>query len=183
MRRRSACRFWRRADGKGGDGMMRLINIVLVGTMLSGAGVVYYMKYEAERSANTLQRMYRSVATEREAIATLNAEWSMLNQPRRLQEFAERYHSYLELDRLDPNQIAGIDDIPMRNRETADPGRSIAQIIANTKTGDLTGTIRRPTPKSADKVLDKAGKPVVKTVEPRANDPLARMIPNPDWNR
>ena len=163
--------------------MMRLVNILLVATMLCGAGVVYYMKYDAERSSNALTRMHRSLAVEREAIATLNAEWSMLNQPRRLQEFAERYHSYLELDRLDPNQIAAIDDIPMRNKETADPGRSIAQIIANTKTGDLTGSIKRPTPKAADKVLDKAGKPIIKTVEPRANDPLTRMFPNTDWTR
>lgn len=168
--------------------MMRLVNIILVSIMLAGAGVVYYMKYEAERSASNLSRLQRSIVQEREAIATLNAEWSLLNQPRRLQDFAERYHPYLELDRMAPDQIATIDDIPFRNPETADPNRTIAKIIANTKMGDLTGSIKKPGDKPADKGTGKPGeksadKMVPKTVEPRANDPLIRILPKGDLPR
>jgi hypothetical protein len=167
--------------------MMRLINIVLVTIMLAGAGVVYYMKYEAERSAGNLSRLQRSIVQEREAIATLNAEWSLLNQPRRLQEFAERYHPYLELDRMAPDQIAEIDDIPFRNPETADPNRTIAKIIANTKTGDITGAIKKPGDKPGDKTSGKSGDKLAqsapKTIEPRANDPLIHFLPKGDATR
>jgi hypothetical protein len=158
--------------------MMRLINIILVAGMLAGMSVVYAIKYESGRATANLSRLERAIGAEREQIATLNAEWSLLNQPRRLQEFAERYHSYLELDRLAPDQIATIDDIPMRNPATADPGRTIAQIIANTKTGELTGSVKKPGDKATDKLGDKPGaKAPPKFVEPRANDPLIRMLP------
>jgi hypothetical protein len=155
--------------------MMRLVNIVLVAAMLIGMSVVYAIKYDSGRASANLVRLERAIGQEREAIATLNAEWSLLNQPRRLQEFAERYHSYLDLDRLAPDQIATIDDIPMRNPATADPARSIAQIIANTKTGELTGAIRKPAEKPTGKSADRP--PAARPVEPRANDPLIRMLP------
>lgn len=158
--------------------MMRLVNILLISAMLVGMSVVYAIKYESGRATANLARLERAIGQEREMIATLNAEWSLLNQPRRLQEFAERYHSYLELDRLGSDQIATIDDIPMRNPATADPARSIAQIIANTKTGELTGSIKKPGAKATDRPGDKAGeKAAAKPIEPRANDPLIRILP------
>lgn len=148
--------------------MMRLINIILIAAMLIGMSIVYAIKYESGRATANLNRLERAIGQEREAIATLNAEWSLLNQPRRLQEFADRYHSYLELDRLAPDQIASIDDIPMRNPATADPGRSIAEIIANTKTGELTGSVKKPATKPSAKLPQ--------PIEPRANDPLSRIL-------
>ncbi|TBW38715.1 hypothetical protein EYW49_08440 [Siculibacillus lacustris] len=94
--------------------MLRTINILLVATMLVGAGVVYDFKYEAERATAKLSRITRKIEAERDATATLKAEWSLLNQPKRLQDLATRYRSYLELDPLDPTQIGTIDDIPFK---------------------------------------------------------------------
>ena len=94
--------------------MLRTINILLVILMLIGAAVVYDLKYEAERATAKVAKITRKIDAERDAIATLKAEWSLLNQPRRLQDLAERYHSYLELDPLDPTQIGTIDDIPFK---------------------------------------------------------------------
>jgi hypothetical protein len=95
--------------------MLRTINILLVILMLVGAAVVYDLKYEAERATAKVSKISRKIDEERNAIATLKAEWSLLNQPRRLQDLAERYHSYLELDPLDPTQIGTLDDIPFKS--------------------------------------------------------------------
>ena len=94
--------------------MMRMINFVLIGLMLIGAGVVYDFKYEAEKATARVAKINRQIEGERDAIATLKAEWSLLNQPKRLQELVEKHHSYLELDPLDPTQIGSIDDIPFK---------------------------------------------------------------------
>lgn len=94
--------------------MLRTINILLVVLMLVGAAVVYDFKYEAERATTRVAKINRQIDAERDAIATLKAEWSLLNQPRRLQDLVERYHSYLELDPLDPTQIGTLDDIPFK---------------------------------------------------------------------
>ena len=103
--------------------MLRTINILLVIAMLVGAGVVYDLKYEAERATSKVAKITRKIEAERDAIATLKAEWSLLNQPRRLQDLAERYHSYLELDPLDPTQIGTIDDIPFKPAVSAGDDR------------------------------------------------------------
>ncbi len=94
--------------------MLRTINILLVLMMLVGAAVVYDFKYEAERATTRVARITRKIDAERDAIAILKAEWSLLNQPKRLQDLAERYRTYLELDPLEPTQIATIDDIPFK---------------------------------------------------------------------
>ena len=94
--------------------MLRAINILLVVLMLVGAAVVYDLKYEAERATAKVAKITRKIEAERDAMASLKAEWSLLNQPRRLQDLTERYHSYLELDPLDPTQIGTLDDIPFK---------------------------------------------------------------------
>lgn len=94
--------------------MLRTINILLVILMLIGAAVVYDLKYEAERATAKVAKITRKIDAERDAIATLKAEWSLLNQPKRLQDLTTRYHSYLELDPLDPTQIGTLDDIPFK---------------------------------------------------------------------
>lgn len=94
--------------------MLRMLNFLLIGLMLVGAGIVYDLKYEAERATSRVAKITHKIDAERDVIATLKAEWSLLNQPRRLQELAQRYHSYLELDPLDPTQIGTLDDIPFK---------------------------------------------------------------------
>eukprot|EP01037_Dinobryon_pediforme_P020014 gene20014-20541_t len=89
--------------------------------MLGGAGVVYIMKYDSERAVARIGKLQRQIADERQQISALKVEWSQLNQPKRLQELVEKYHNYLELDRLDPNQVATIEEIPLR-AALADPG-------------------------------------------------------------
>lgn len=94
--------------------MLRMLNFVLIGLMLVGAGIVYDLKYEAGLATSRVAKITRKIDAERDVIATLKAEWSLLNQPKRLQDLAQRYRSYLELDPLDPTQIGTIDDIPFK---------------------------------------------------------------------
>jgi hypothetical protein len=100
--------------------MMRTLNLLLIAFMLVGAAIVYDFKYEAERATAKVAKIGRKIEVERDAIATLKAEWSLLNQPKRLQDLTERYRSYLELDPLDPTQIGTIDDIPFKAASTGD---------------------------------------------------------------
>ncbi|MCW1838654.1 cell division protein FtsL [Prosthecomicrobium hirschii] len=154
--------------------MMRTVNIILIGGMMAGAGVVYFLKYEAEHATTRVAQLSRQIQQEREAIATLRAEWSLLNQPKRLQEMADRYHTYLELEPLDPNQVATLDDIPFRqvmpDGGTAG-GKGPERLFAGVKPIEHTGTIR----KSTDRV-GKTDKPEPKGVDPKPNDLLNTII-------
>ncbi len=135
--------------------MLRMLNFLLIGLMLIGAGVVYDLKYEAERATSKVSKITRKIDTERDAIATLKAEWSLLNQPKRLQDLTQRYRSYLELDPLDPTQIGTLDDIPFK---PAVPTGDVAQPTApkgSIKLAQPTGTRSPETTGSIGKLLDR----------------------------
>ena len=94
--------------------MFRILNIVLIFAVVIGAAVVFNMKHDAENAAERVARLQRAIDQEEGKIDLLKAEWSVLNQPARLQGLVERYNAYLQLEPLDAKQIASIDDLPTR---------------------------------------------------------------------
>jgi len=144
--------------------MTRMINFVLIALMLLGAGVVYDFKYEAERAAAKVAKINRKIDAERDAIATLKAEWSLLNQPKRLQELAERHRGFLELDPLDPTQIGSIDDIPFKPAVPATPTTPDKPMTNGT--ASASGVVSVPTPAVAAAVPRPVTKASVKLAQP-----------------
>ncbi|NBN63365.1 hypothetical protein GWI72_01825 [Microvirga tunisiensis] len=94
--------------------MVRYLNLIFVIAVVIGAAVVFDMKMAAERSAERVAELKRQIVEERDAIRVLRAEWSILNQPDRLQGLVERYGEYLQLQPLDPKQIVKIEDLPVK---------------------------------------------------------------------
>ena len=82
--------------------------------MVVAAMLVYDMKHRVEIASVDVAKREHLIETEREAIALLKAEWSLLIQPARLQELIGRYESYFELANVGAEQIATVTDIPMR---------------------------------------------------------------------
>lgn len=94
--------------------LVRYLNLVFVLAVIIGAAVVFDMKMAAERSSERVAELKRQIDDEREAIRLLKAEWSLLNQPHRLQGLAERYSEYLQLQPLEPKQIVQLNDLPVK---------------------------------------------------------------------
>lgn len=158
--------------------MLRTINILLVALMLIGAGIVYDFKYEAERASAKLARISRQIDLERDATATLKAEWSLLNQPKRLQDLAVKYRSYLELDPLDPTQIGTIDDIPFKPAVPGDnpqaPAKGSVRLAQPGKPIERLGPVDRTG--SIGKLMDRL--PQTRT-SPSAAQPVKAAPANP----
>jgi hypothetical protein len=92
----------------------RILNIVLFIAMIVGAAVTYDMKHKAELAADHNARLAAEIAKEKDSIALLRAEWSLLTQPSRLQTLVDKYADHFKLQPFSPSQIATIDDIPVR---------------------------------------------------------------------
>jgi hypothetical protein len=92
----------------------RATNAVLLVAMIVGAIVTYGMKHQAEVAAEGVARLQADIASERDKIRTLNAEWAFLNQPSRLEALAKEHADYFRLTPFSPDQLAAIDEIPMR---------------------------------------------------------------------
>lgn len=94
--------------------MVRWINVLFVLAVIAGAAAVFRMKHDAERAAEHVAALQRQIDEERETISLLKAEWSLLNQPARLQRLVERYNAYLQLEPLAVEQIAAMEDLPAK---------------------------------------------------------------------
>lgn len=89
--------------------MTRFLTIFgLLMTILIGSGT-YWISHQVE----TLQKRYASIQSdifeEQENIHVLQAEWSYLNNPARIEKLAKQY---LHLAPIKPMQMAGIDEVP-----------------------------------------------------------------------
>ncbi|MBB3932924.1 hypothetical protein GGR25_003988 [Kaistia hirudinis] len=92
--------------------MKRGVGIMWVGLMVAGAVVTYAMKDSAGRAADRVHKLRAEIAAEKEAITLLKAEWSVFDQPARLQELVARYGAVLKLQPIDVRQLGTIDDVP-----------------------------------------------------------------------
>src|SRR5262245_26184636 len=99
--------------------------------MVAGAAVTYTMKHNAEEMANHVAQLAGNIAKEREAIATLRAEWSMLTQPGRLQNLVGHYADHFQLEPFSAAQVATLADIPEKPDATDQPGGKRAMAAAD----------------------------------------------------
>ncbi|KAB2866666.1 MAG: hypothetical protein F9K43_15485 [Bauldia sp.] len=108
--------------------MNRIIGVVLVLLMIAGAAVTYDMKYRASVAAQRVARLHAAIGKEKEAIALLKAEWSVVSQPGRLQAIATRYQDHFRLEPFSPSQVATLDEIPLKPVEAkpAATGKTVA---------------------------------------------------------
>ena len=91
--------------------MIRLINVCVIAALVFAAADVYKIKFESTRQAERLAKLRTEVRNEREAIATLRAEWSRLDTPARIQGLAARH---LALRPIDPRQFDRLDHLADR---------------------------------------------------------------------
>jgi len=109
----------------------RIFNAVLLAIMVIGAAVTYTMKHNAEAMANHVAQLAASIAKERETIATLKAEWSMLVQPGRLQNVISHYADHFQLAPFSADQVASLAEIPEKPVATDQPGGKKALAAAD----------------------------------------------------
>jgi len=116
--------------------MIRLVNICVIAALVFAAAHVYKIKFESTRQAERLAKLRTAVRNEREAIATLRAEWSRLDNPARIQALAARH---LALKPVEPRQFDRLDHLPERAPEPSSPDASeaIEMLIEQAQVPDL----------------------------------------------
>jgi hypothetical protein len=90
---------------------MRLLNILVIGALILAASFVYKIKFDSTLQAERVAKLRSELRRERNAIATLRAEWAKLDTPARLQGLADRH---LALQPIKPTQFDNLDRLPER---------------------------------------------------------------------
>ena len=92
--------------------MLRFVNICLVLGLVAIAYVIYQVKYETRGLDAEIASLNQKIDDERDAIAVLRAEWSLLNRPERIQRLAKKH---LGLSPAKPAQLLTVDTVEERD--------------------------------------------------------------------
>ena len=92
--------------------MLKTLNTLLIAAMLGAAAYTYDIKHEAELLEAEVSKVDRKIALEKETISLLEADWTLLEQPGRLQRLVDIYADELQLKPIRPEQIVEPDELP-----------------------------------------------------------------------
>src|SRR6202023_2548548 len=90
---------------------MRIIHLLVIGVLVFAAAYVYRIKMESTARTERVLRLHAEIREQRDAIATLRAEWARLDAPLRLQGLADRH---LQLKPLVATQYDSLKNLPER---------------------------------------------------------------------
>jgi len=116
---------------------MRLLNIFVIGALILAASFVYKIKFVSTLQAERVAKLAGELRRERDAIATLRAEWAKLDTPGRIQGLAARH---LALRPILPTQFDSLDRLPERPPVGAPGNDPIGAMIAPVAP-DTTGSV------------------------------------------
>ena len=132
---------------------MRIIHLLVIGALIFAAAYVYQIKMDSTARTERVLRLHAQIREQRDAIATLRAEWAKLDAPLRLQGLAERH---LQLKPINATQYDQLKNLPERPPNFARPGATdpigsmINTIEAATDAETVTGSVPSPAPAPED---------------------------------
>lgn len=122
---------------------MRIIHLLVVGMLIFAAAYVYRIKMESTVRTEKVLRLHADIREQRDAIASLRAEWAKLDAPMRLQGLAERH---LKLQPVTAQQFDTMKNLPDRPPNFAKPGEPdpIGAMIHTIDPDIVTGSLPAP---------------------------------------
>lgn len=93
---------------------MSMIRVSLVIWLIVAGAVafgLYQVKYEVQHLEHQLSSVRQDIKQDRNALHVLEAEWSYLNRPQRLERLAEKH---LEMEPATTKQVASVTHLPPR---------------------------------------------------------------------
>ncbi len=116
---------------------MRLLNIFVIGALILAASFVYKIKFDSTLQAERVAKLAGELRRERDAIASVRADWAKLDTPGRIQGLASRH---LALRPIVPTQFDNLDRLPERLPVVPPATDPIAAMVAPVAP-DTTGSV------------------------------------------
>jgi cell division protein FtsL len=92
---------------------------------------LFRVKYSVQYLHKDVQEMKRQIDQEKSTIHILNAEWTFLNQPKRLKELASRY---LELKEVRAVQVKSVESFIVKLEKHKKANYNVVRVINKPKT-------------------------------------------------
>lgn len=119
---------------------MRIVHLFVICALVFAAAYVYRIKMESTVRTEKVLRLRAEIREQRDAIATLRAEWSKLEAPLRLQGLADRH---LELKPVESSQYDSLKSLPERPPSFVRPGAPdpIGAMLDTFDPNSITGSV------------------------------------------
>ncbi len=101
--------------------MLKTIDLVIIGLMAAVAAMTFHIKHQTDMQLAKIQRLEAQIRLEENTIDLLEADWSLLVQPSRLQDLVERHNEELELHVTEPHQMVRPEELPARVIDLPEP--------------------------------------------------------------
>ena len=93
---------------------MRLLYLAAILAIVLAAAVVFELKSDTGQSAARVVELEQQIELERKNILMLNAEFSVLSQPERMQKIVERYPDYFPLVQATADHFVNLNNLPVK---------------------------------------------------------------------
>jgi hypothetical protein len=117
---------------------MRIVHLFVICALVFAAAYVYRIKMESTVRTEKVLRLRAEIRDERDAIATLRAEWSRLEAPLRLQGLVERHLELKPVEGPQYDSLKNLPDRPPSFTRTRDP---IGAMLDALDPASITGSV------------------------------------------
>ena len=123
--------------------MLRPVDLVMIGLLLGGAAFTFKVKQDSEAAIDRVAELERAIEAEKDAIDVLEADWSLLTDPKRIARLVEQYNEQLPISPPSPESIGTVADIPPRPAAPLSPRTTTiadlieGQIVDTATTGSI----------------------------------------------
>ena len=126
---------------------MRIIHVLVIAALVFAAAYVYRIKMDSTSRTERVLRLHAEVREQRDAIATLRAEWARLDAPLLLQGLAERHLTLKPITATQFDQLKNLPERPPNFVKKGDPdpiGAMIEAIDSVVDPAAVTGSVPAP---------------------------------------
>ena len=92
--------------------MFRAFEVLLIVAVLAATAYTFQIKHESEERLAEIRKLEAEIKTYKDTIDLLEADWSLLNQPSRVQKLIEAFQDQLQLTTTEADQIVRHDELP-----------------------------------------------------------------------
>ncbi|MEW6768824.1 MAG: hypothetical protein AB1342_12410 [Pseudomonadota bacterium] len=126
---------------------MRIVHLFVICALVFAAAYVYRIKMESTVRTERVMQLRADIREQREAIASLKAEWATLETPSRLQNLATKYLSLKPVETSQYDQLKNLPPRPPNFVKPDDPdpiGTMIDTTETDTDKPSVTGSVTLP---------------------------------------
>ena len=121
--------------------MLKKLDIAIIALMAAAAVLTFRVKYQADQQLAEVRSLEAQIRLEEDTIDLLNADWSLVVQPGRLQKLVETHQEELGLDVTKPEQIVRPQELPAFVIDLPEPEPDEERMADSLDSTNVTGSV------------------------------------------